>query len=504
MQLWVVSAAEVDPSDARDVVLLRETTWNDWWKYSTLYTVSYVDAAGSSKTLGVVKVGQQGMSPPEPGEPAARPALPSRSSAFDSSTFSLGQDPAYYENVSQLGSPQRVAIHKTLRDVAYDLTLCDAMLNEDVMTESLLREIPLQLLKGQFHRLAHGGARLTPYVFSFVSRDLEGKEQLNLSFEVKPESYPPTNIHAIVGRNGVGKSTLLNAMADDLAGRDGSSRGSFQSPNGRRFTDFNNLVSVSFSAFDDFEPDERNKDRHKFGYSYIGLKIQSVVDPFQPVPSQLDLLLEAVGSCLFEARKERWQNALRILEADPIFEQMGLVSLISSSANEVVGFVRETYPRLSSGHKIVLISITRLVATVEEKTLVLIDEPEAHLHPPLLSSYIRALSELMVDRNGVAIVATHSPVVLQEMPATCVWKLSLVGQASVAIRPDMETFGENVGVLTNEVFGLEVTSTGFHKMLSDVAEKYPEYPVALQQFNGQLGMEGRAILRARIAKNNRG
>lgn len=46
----------------------------------------------------------------------------------------------------------------------------------------------------------------------------------------------------------------------------------------------------------------------------------------------------------------------------------------------------------------------------------LIDEPEGHLHPPLLSAFVRALSELLVNRNGVAIIATHSPVVLQEVP----------------------------------------------------------------------------------------
>lgn len=58
------------------------------------------------------------------------------------------------------------------------------------------------------------------------------------------------------------------------------------------------------------------------------------------------------------------------------------------------------------------------------KTLVLIDEPESHLHPPLLSAFIRALSDLLLDRNGLSIIATHSPVVLQEVPKRCVWKIN--------------------------------------------------------------------------------
>ena len=51
---------------------------------------------------------------------------------------------------------------------------------------------------------------------------------------------------------------------------------------------------------------------------------------------------------------------------------------------------------LSSGHKIVLLTITKLVEMVSEKTLVILDEPELHLHPPLLSSFIRSLSHLLI------------------------------------------------------------------------------------------------------------
>ena len=100
-----------------------------------------------------------------------------------------------------------------------------------------------------------------------------------------------------------------------------------------------------------------------------------------------------------------------------------------------------------------LLAITRLVESVDERTLVLVDEPESHLHPPLLSAFIRALSELLVRRNGIAVVATHSPVVLQEVPRSCVWVLRRSGSSLRAERPCRETFGENVGILTSDVFG---------------------------------------------------
>ena len=158
---------------------------------------------------------------------------------------------------------------------------------------------------------------------------------------------------------------------------------------------------------------------------------------------------------------------------------------------------------MSSGHAIVLLTITRLVATVEEKTLVLLDEPESHLHPPLLSAFVRALADLLHDRNGVAIIATHSPVVLQEIPRSCVWKIYRVGTNVTSGRPTIETFGENVGVLTSEVFRLEVERSGFHDLLAKSVKTGRTYEEIVADYNSQLGFEGRAILKALIANRDR-
>ncbi|QNT08105.1 AAA family ATPase [Marinomonas arctica] len=158
---------------------------------------------------------------------------------------------------------------------------------------------------------------------------------------------------------------------------------------------------------------------------------------------------------------------------------------------------------LSSGHSIVLLTITKLVATVQEKTLVLIDEPESHLHPPLLAAFIRALSDLLLTMNGVSIIATHSPVVLQEIPKNCVWKVYRQGVNTIVDRPKIETFAENLGTLTSEVFGLEVEQSGFHEMLKKSVESGKAYKEILQEYRNQIGYEGRAILKGMIADRDK-
>ena len=64
------------------------------------------------------------------------------------------------------------------------------------------------------------------------------------------------------------------------------------------------------------------------------------------------------------------------------------------------------------------------------------------------------------------------------------WKLTPDPGRPAGERPRVETFGENVGILTDEVFGLEVTSTGFHRMLADAGLAASSYEEALATFDG--------------------
>lgn len=165
--------------------------------------------------------------------------------------------------------------------------------------------------------------------------------------------------------------------------------------------------------------------------------------------------------------------------------------------------IMNTLEHLSSGHAIVLFTITKIISKIEEKTLIILDEPEGHLHPPLLSAFIRTLSELLFEQNGVAIIATHSPVVLQEIPSTCVWNINRVEDIIELYRLEIETFGENVGVLTKEVFGLEVNNSGYHRLLSKSVSQNMSYQDILTQYNNQLGMEARSVLKSMIINKSK-
>jgi hypothetical protein len=207
--------------------------------------------------------------------------------------------------------------------------------------------------------------------------------------------------------------------------------------------------------------------------------------------------VDSLKVCRIGARRKRWEGVINTLQTDPVFKAAQLTAMIEQnlSIKEECEEVIKTFKDLSSGHKIVLLTLTLLVEKVEERTLVLIDEPEAHLHPPLLSAMTRAISELMVKRNGVAIVATHSPVILQEVPKSCVWILDRILTASKAERPSIETFAESVGILSREVFQLELSQSGYHQILRELRRESARYEDALDELEGHLGSEGKAVLR---------
>lgn len=126
------------------------------------------------------------------------------------------------------------------------------------------------------------------------------------------------------------------------------------------------------------------------------------------------------------------------------------------------------FQRLSTGHKISLNIIVQLVAQLENKSLVLIDEPESHLHPPLLAALMKGVAAALEDTNSFAVVATHSPVVLQEVAALHVQILRRYGQQTLVERPHTETFGENVGLLTRTVFNLDNAESDHEGILRDL------------------------------------
>ena len=96
--------------------------------------------------------------------------------------------------------------------------------------------------------------------------------------------------------------------------------------------------------------------------------------------------------------------------------------------------------------------MTALVARIQQNTLVLFDEPETHLHPNAVAHLFNVMNKMLKRYNSFAIIATHSPIVLQEIPRKRVILLTREGNSTISTNMQFETFGENISELTKHVF----------------------------------------------------
>lgn len=260
--LFSVTASLPSPaSRKREHVYLIIDRWDDWGKYRTQFSVYVIGSNGEEHSLGSVKIGEKGLQPKGGGEtlvPGFRaPTLQPEFENLDKQHFSIGQSENYYETLNELDEDFRIAILKGLRDCAYDLAIFEENISEDVMSESLLRDIQQRNVRNRYHRLAQGDAVLTRFEFSFTFPVSErGEKPPTLTFKVKPHTEPPTNVHVLIGRNGVGKTRCIqNLIRSVLSGTQADAQNGVLERLGDNANDweFAGVVSVSFSAFDDFD-----------------------------------------------------------------------------------------------------------------------------------------------------------------------------------------------------------------------------------------------------------
>ncbi|WP_265427288.1 AAA family ATPase [Chryseobacterium sp. YIM B08800] len=477
------------PDNTTNTILLSWDDWNDF-SYYTLFGVSYVDYKGEKCTIGAVRIAYVGQ---KTGILEKKIKIEDSFQALENVYFSLGTEDSYYETLNELPEEIKYFVLNGLHDIAFNSDKLALALKEEITAISLMRDISYSTIVNQFKRIANGGARLSNYSFSYSFRD---SHTSNIDFNIVAEQNPPSNIQIIIGSNGVGKSYLLNNMLNSVLQPDiNLNDGKFIFNTQYESDKFSNAICITFSAFDNYE--FHNKlENNDIKYHFIGLQKMEIERQLS-INDFADDFISSIGLILSSQKFHRWKSIVEELESDPIFKNENLTEFIEKeySAHNP-SKLHLKFTKLSSGHKIILLTITKLVELLQEKSLIFFDEPEIHLHPPLLSSFIRALSKLLINRNAVCIMTTHSPIVLQEVPSSCVYKLSRMGDYSKFERPKLETFGENIGVLTNEVFGLEVTESGFYKILKELVKDNHSYEKALKEIDEKLGIEGRSILRS--------
>lgn len=524
---------------------LIQHAWNDY-SFETQYSLVYLGpkAQRSHNLIGTVKILKRGQ--------LAGDGLQINTdfNALGEEFISVGQSLDYYQRLSALEDGLRAKLLGGLNDFLYRPERAEQFRLEEGWGTSLFRyfgendaflKTARSLLAKNFDSLLAEDLK-----FSFA---VPGWQEV-ITFDYSLPLYAnvvgegdaplPSRMFSVIGRNGSGKSTLLARIARVAYGSLKDRQDESLSSLGKILPEevsFPRIITVSYSAFDSFrlpalrptaegEADERVqvvKDiRMGVGrFVFCGLRdVAAELDADiedeglnRPFAAQSDrvgrTLLKPIEQLAVEFEdtlklvretkaQELLDQSLACLSTDPSFSTylnpITTDFLLSNGP-------REIFLHWSTGHKIVMHIICKLAAHTTQSSLILIDEPETHLHPPLLAALMHAIRNILNVRKAFAIVATHSPVVLQETIVKHALIIRREGNVTIAKSPSKETFGENVGTLTGDIFGLSTRETDYHDVLNKLIDRHRNLDVVEYFFQPHgLSMQARAYVIAELAK----
>lgn len=117
-----------------------------------------------------------------------------------------------------------------------------------------------------------------------------------------------------------------------------------------------------------------------------------------------------------------------------------------------------------------------------------------------MAALMHSVRIVLNELNALCVVATHSPVLLQETLSRHVRRIRRTGKSLEIRQPGLETFGENVGVLTYDTFGLTASSTDFHKVLDLLVEGCDSIEEVDALFDPGLSAQARAYVLTRFSR----
>lgn len=356
-----------------------------------------------------------------------------------------------------------------------------------------------------------------------VSVQLNGFDEPHITafgFSASPRLVSD-RIHVLIGKNGTGKSQLLNQIIGSLALKadDSESEVFLDKINASFKVDavsdlrLPNAVLV-FSADEEGPFPTKARLDTPLDYSYFCLSAKSVprsTDLEEKLPlgrALRDLIRDdtkLIDKTRFEIFLEVVNPVLRIshlhlpikknnkkvigtivdsagrswlpLSSVPSSEQQLLHLAAAIETDRDLGLVDKEgheFPP-SSGQRVYLRFAAQALSVISQGSLIVLDEPETHLHPNFISEFMTLLHQVLVATNSIAIVATHSPYVVREVPTSCVHLVTRKGNTPLVSEVHLRTLGASVSSISDAIFG-DPSANRFHSLIArDLAKTAREY-----------------------------
>jgi ABC-type cobalamin/Fe3+-siderophores transport system ATPase subunit len=452
--------------------------WDDFG-LKTSFHLYRVESEETRQKIGLTKIAVRGQirgKTPMPGD---------HFPYLDNSYFSLGQSTLFFERLTSVGADEKRRVLNALRDVTrFTTNQRGAIETELAFMHSLVRTLGSS-------SLAKLNGKMNSVAVSFGCKIHGSKRPTTCNFNFEFDKHFPGNINVLIGKNGVGKTQFLAKFVANLVGVDDT-----EPPAVIGRTSISKVIVVSYSIFDRFflpgeirVPGSKSRTEYvskNLMYVYIGLRERTENDNTY-VPGPITFAKRFSSSIKKLVDNERFDSWRSIVK--PILQEAEFGEDEDLEAKSA----RIKFRRLGAGHKATLSFLTNLYVELEEGSLVVIDEPENHLHPTLLSATMHVLRSMLIEHKSMAVVSTHSPIVVQEVLSKYVTVLRKIDGHATAINLNNESFGTSIDNLTSEVFGLAADMPSYVTLLSELAKNKVDLNEVENQIGKKLSVEARSF-----------
>ncbi|QRY55961.1 AAA family ATPase [Sphingobacterium siyangense] len=463
---------------------LTKIEWDDFG-YHTLYNVYYHEDDGSSVNIGRAKFYDKET---DSGE------LPEMFSMLDDNYCSLGLDNSYYEKLREkldkvasdyyVEAVNDLAINRGIR-IDFERTLA--------FRQSLLRGSDAQKSYKEGYYIYNGIVRKESFDFEFSTTIGKALKPHKIHFKFTEDDVLPFRIKVLIGKNGTGKTHYLSKLASTLSGL--AEEGTF---NSEFAPSFSRVITISYSLFDRFPRPENTKG---FSYYYCGFRGGRGF----LTPNQMNTRFLKAIKILQESRQMIYfAKCLSDVLSGDIADELLDEEFEDLRKESFKLFDSNNYSKYSSGQLIMILVLAELIAYITEDSLVLIDEPETHLHPNSISLFINVINKILSKYESYAIIATHSPQIVQEVPAKDIVVLERNDKMASTREVGLETFGENLNTITQRIFYTINNDEYYRIYLTRLAKKmdYDSIITAFEEKSQPLGLNAKMYLQSLYEEPN--
>lgn len=479
-------------------VLMEHDSWNDY-HYNSLYRVTFFEGNEKFIELGHIKLldcnakvwedkdhNVSGYSIVE--------SLEGELIKLDKKRYyTLGVSVDYYHRLKTFLPTHYKEILEGLNDIPYKNIKPSFFIEHPskgvnwIFINSLMRDSEAQKI------LAEGSAIFSKKKSEILNKNLDfefffnlaqNKERVIIPFNFKKDELGLNRINVIIGKNGTGKTQTLSKFAlaytDKIRGNQMNTLIHPRPPFGR-------ILAISYSLFDDFE--KPNPNVPSKSYIYLGCKDYLKKNSSQETyfeKNRYNQIKESLKSIKEYDRELDWKKFLEEFISSEDIEKIS-----KDLFSEEVSI--KTIKKFSSGESIFFTLITNILGNIREESLLLIDELETHLHPDGIAMFIRIIYKILQKYDSYAIIATHSPIVLQQIPSKYIKIYREFEGKTIIESLTKETFGEDLDTITSDVFGIERRNENSEKFFEEFLKGKDKKEIE-KFFDGKLSLRAKILL----------